>query len=47
MKIADVNDNQPTFDQTLYEAEVKEDSFISSLVTTVEAKDKDGKILSK
>ena len=45
VKIGDVNDNKPKFENTIYYANVKEDAFISSIVTTVEAKDEDGKTI--
>jgi len=45
VKITDVNDNEPKFEQNIYYAQVKEDAFISSIVTTIEAKDEDGKTI--
>lgn len=41
VSIADKNDNEPYFDQALYEAEVNEDEDIHHTVITVTAKDKD------
>ncbi|XP_071179939.1 neural-cadherin-like isoform X3 [Mytilus edulis] len=41
VKIGDENDNPPNFEKTIYYANVNEDAFISSIVTTVEAKDRD------
>lgn len=42
VKIGDVNDNRPFFEQQLYTANIREDAFISDIITTVEAKDLDG-----
>lgn len=47
VKIGDENDNPPNFEKTIYYANVNEDAFISSIVTTVEAKDRDGEISCK
>ena len=47
VNIADVNDNKPKFENTIYYANVTEDAFISSIVTTIEAKDEDGKTIWK
>lgn len=42
VSIKDVNDNEPYFEQELYTASVREDSFTGQSIITIEAKDRDG-----
>eukprot|EP00105_Crassostrea_gigas_P039530 XP_019923678.1 PREDICTED: neural-cadherin-like [Crassostrea gigas] len=41
VSIKDVNDNEPYFEQELYTASVREDSFTGQSIITIEAKDRD------
>lgn len=43
VSIKDVNDNNPYFEESLYFASVREDSFTGQSITTIAAKDPDGK----